>query len=156
MTLGSAAPAGSASTPETTAEVAGRLRLAVARLHRILRQQADLGLTPTKLAHLATINREGPLPLGDLAALERVAPPTVTKVVKGLEAQGLVRREADPADKRVTLVRVTDEGRRTIAAIRDRKDLWLATRLEELEPADLARLAAALDVLEELSAAQPR
>ena len=68
-----------------------------------------------------------------------------------------MRREADPADKRVTLVRVTDEGRRTIAAIRDRKDLWLATRLDELPSADLARLAAALDVLEELSApTEPR
>src|SRR5690349_18799609 len=103
MTTRAAAPVGPAGTPETTAEVAGRLRLAVARLHRILRQQADLGITPTKLAHLATINREGPLTLGDLATLERVAPPTVTKVVKGLEAQGLVRREADPDDKRVTL-----------------------------------------------------
>ena len=111
-----------------------RLRLAATRLSRLLRQQADTGLTPTKLAHLATIMREGPMSLGDLAAREQVSAPTVTKVVRGLEEHGLVTRDVDSVDARVTLVRVTEKGRAAIDEIRTRKDLWLTQRLAELPP----------------------
>ena len=151
----SATPSGTvsgASDDAAVAEVAGHLRLSVTRLNRVLRQQADLGLTPTRLAHLATINRVGPLSLGDLSALEHVAPPTVTKVINDLERRGLVQRLPDTADRRITRVAVTDEGRRTIEAIRSRKDLWLAVRLRDLPPEDFERLAAAVEVLERLTA----
>lgn len=132
-------------------EVAGRLRPAVARLHRVLRQQSDVGLTPTKLAHLATVGRDGPLTLGELAALERVAPPTVTKVVQDLEARGLVQRDVDPADRRVARVRITDEGAHQLDEVRHRKDLWLAQRIAALPADEAVRLADALDVLEHLA-----
>lgn len=132
-------------------EVASRLRFSTHRLNRLLRQQARTGLTLTKLAHLATVNREGPLTLGDLAMIEQVAPPTVTKVVKDLEAMGLVVRIPDPDDGRVVRVDTTAEGRRRITESRTRKDQWLGERLATLSEDELARLAAALPVLERLA-----
>ena len=79
------------------AENVERLRLVVARLARLLRQQDDSGLGPTITAALSTINKHGPLTLGDLAARERVAPPTITKVVDKMEAR---RARAAPAARR--------------------------------------------------------
>jgi DNA-binding MarR family transcriptional regulator len=133
------------------ADVAGRLRFAVTRLNRLLRQQGGTGLTPTKLAHLATIGREGPVTLGELAAQEQVSPPTVTKVVKELEDLGLLARLPDPADKRVVRVAITDEGRARLGESRTRKTAWLVQRLAGLSPADIEALAAAVPVLEELT-----
>lgn len=133
------------------AEVAGRLRLTVTRLGRLLRRQAETGLTPTKLAHLATISREGPIALGDLACAERVSAPTVTKVIRELEALGLVWREIDEADKRVSLVRTTDEGESTIAESRTRKDAWLTGQLAELSADELDVLDQAVIILERIT-----
>lgn len=132
-------------------EVASRLRFSTHRLNRLLRQQARTGLTLTKLAHLATVNREGPLTLGDLATIEQVAPPTVTKVVKDLEAMGLLVRIPDPVDGRVVRVDTTAEGRRRINESRTRKDQWLGARLALLTEDEMARLSAALPVLERLA-----
>jgi len=129
--------------------------MAIARLNRQLRQQSDLDLTPTKIAHLATIEREGPLSLGELAAAERVAPATVTKVVTYLEERGFVARERDPVDRRVWLVEVTDEGRARMEASRTRRAAWLAQRIDKLDPDERARLAAAADVLEHLAGPDP-
>jgi len=134
-------------------EVAGRLRLSSTRLARILRQQDQLGLTPTMTAALATIGREGPLTLGALAASEQVSPPTITRVVGKLEAAGLVRRRPDQADGRVTRVELSAAGRRQLDTGRTRRTAWLATRLRELPPEDLERLAEAADVLERLTSA---
>lgn len=139
------------STSHSPAEVASRLRLSATRLSRLMRQQAETGLTPTKLAHLATITREGPMALGDLACAERVTAPTVTKVVRELEALDLVVREADDADKRVSLVRATALGAETIEASRTRKDAWLTERLAELSPAELVTLEGAVTILERLT-----
>src|SRR5574338_100883 len=136
-------------------EVAGRLRCATHRLNRLLRQQARTGLTLTKLVHLATVAREGPITLGDLAAIEQVAPPTVTKVVKDLEAMGLVDRIPDPDDRRVVRVAVTAEGRKRIDESRTRKDQWLSERMTTLSPDELAALTAALPVLERLADPTP-
>ena len=134
-------------------EVAGRLRLSTTRLARILRQQDQLGLTPTMTAALATIGREGPLTLGALAASEQVSPPTITRVVGKLEAAGLVRRRPDPADGRVTRVELSAAGRRQLDTGRTRRTAWLATRLRELPAEDFERLAEAADVLERLTSA---
>jgi DNA-binding MarR family transcriptional regulator len=151
-----------ASTPETArptvgadpsaAEIAmaARLRLSATRLARRLRQQTDTGLTPTQLSALAAVDRHGPLTLGDLAQHERIAPPTVTKVVAKLEADGLLTRQADPDDRRSTLVATTRSGRKLLDATRTRKDAWLAARIASLAPADQGRLDQALDVLDEL------
>lgn len=138
-------------TPDQAAEIAGRLRLSVTRLARLMRQETGTGLSPTLLAALATIEAAGPLTLGDLASREQVAPPTITKAVSGLEEQGLVSRTADAADRRVVRVQVTAEGRRLLAAARTRKNAWLARRLRDLDPAARAALTAALDALEHLS-----
>ena len=134
-------------------EVAGRLRLSATRLARILRQQDQLGLTPTLTAALATVAREGPLTLGELAASEQVSPPTITRVVGKLEAAGLVHRRPDPRDGRVARVELSPAGRRQLETGRTRRTAWLATRLRDLPPEDLARLEEAAGVLERLTSA---
>jgi DNA-binding MarR family transcriptional regulator len=136
---------------EAAPELAGRLRLAVARLNRLLRQQSDLDLPPTRLAHLSTIERHGPLTLGDLATTERVAPATVTKVVKHLETLGFVVRRRDAADRRVVRVELTDAGRERLRSTRTRKNAWLAQRVDALDASDRAHLSAAMTVLEQLA-----
>jgi DNA-binding MarR family transcriptional regulator len=132
-------------------EVAGRLRMSAFRLTRLLRQQDDAGLSPTLSAALATIDREGPLTLGDLAAREHVAPPTVTKAVEKLVAAGLVARTPAEHDRRVALVQTTAAGRRRLTQNRKLRTAWLAQRLGELSPADLALLDAAAAVLDRLT-----
>jgi DNA-binding MarR family transcriptional regulator len=133
------------------AELAGRLRLSVTRLARLMRQQADTGLSPTQLATLATVEAAGPVTLGDLAAREQVAPPTMTKAVACLEGQGLVDRHQDRQDRRVSRLSITAEGRRLLERSRTRKNAWLARRLSALDAGDRERLAEALDALERLT-----
>jgi DNA-binding MarR family transcriptional regulator len=131
-------------------DVAGRLRMTAFRLTRLLRQQDTEGLAPTLSAALATIVRDGPLTLGELAAREHVAPPSITKAVEKLVAAGLATRAPDETDRRVVRVRATAAGRRRVAQNRSRRTAWLAGRLTDLSPADLAKLDAATDVLERL------
>ena len=143
------------STPPATltadaVDVAGRLRMTAFRLTRLLRQQDAEGLAPTLSAALATIVRDGPLTLGELAAREHVAPPSITKAVEKLVAVGLATRAPDETDRRVVRVRATAAGRRQVAQNRSRRTAWLAGRLTDLSPADLAKLDAATDVLERL------
>lgn len=132
-------------------ETAARLRLSATRLARQLRQQSSAGLTPSQLSALAAIDRHGPLTLGQLAEHERVAPPTITKVVNKLEADGLVRREADADDRRYCRVSTTDAGDAFLADTRQRRDAWLAVRLDDLDADQQRRLVDALDVLEALT-----
>lgn len=148
---GIAPPPRPASAAPDQAEVAARLRLSATRLARILRQQAELGLSPSQITALATIAREGPLTLGALAATEHVTPPSVTKVVERLEEHGLIERRADPDDGRRVVVAATAAGRDLLAAGRARKDAILAQRVALLDAEQLDRLAAALDVLDLLA-----
>jgi DNA-binding MarR family transcriptional regulator len=127
------------------------LRLLATRLARQLRQQADTGLSPSQLSALSTINAQGPLTLGALADLERVAPPSVTKVVTKLEAAGLVVRQADERDRRVVRVASTPAGDELLAEVRQRKDAWLAARLAEMSADERRQIAGALEVLEGLT-----
>ena len=127
-----------------------RLRLAVTRLARRLRQQAEAPISPTQSAALATIDRRGPLTLGELAELERVQPPTVTAAVGRLEEQGLVDRERDPEDRRVSRVQVTPAGRKLLRETRSRKSAYLERRIAELSARDRATLERAAAVLERL------
>jgi DNA-binding MarR family transcriptional regulator len=133
------------------AEMAARLRLSSTRLARRLRQQAGTGHTPSQLSALATIDHHGPLTLGALADHERVAPPSITKVVAKLEADGLVERATDADDRRVQRVTTTKAGRNLIAETRRRKTTWLTARIRELPADEQARLLAALDVLDHLA-----
>lgn len=135
--------------------LAAHLRVTVARLARRLRRQSDTGLTLSQLSALTSIERHGPLTLGALAEHERVAPPSITKVVTKLESSGLVARASDPGDGRVSVVSVTGEGRALLAEVRQKRDVWLAARIAGLDGEQRERLIAALDVLDELAAGEP-
>jgi DNA-binding MarR family transcriptional regulator len=132
-------------------EVAGRLRLSVTRLARRLRQEAGAGLTPSQLSALAVIANHGPLSLGSLAEHERLAPPSITRLVKKLAEQGLVVRTTDPADRRIATVMTSEHGEALLAESRRRKTAWLTNRIEVLGDDDRRRLAEALDVLDRLT-----
>ena len=136
------------------AAIAAKLRLSATRLARILRRQADTGLSPSQLAALATVEGHGPMTLGALAEHENVAPPSVTKVVAILENQGLLSREAGANDRRVAMVSITRDGTRLLEESRRRKNQWLAERIGRLDADQKARLAGALDVIETLTAAE--
>src|SRR5271165_6663684 len=113
-----AAPVVSPAVPAIDDELATRLRVAVTRLNRRLRQQSLAGLSPGQASALGTIERLGTPTLGELALAEQVQPPTMTKVVAAMEEAGLVSRLADERDRRVCRVRTTPAGRRTLQRIR--------------------------------------
>ena len=138
------------STTGETLELASALRLAVMRLARRLRQQAEADVTPSMLSALSTIERAGPIALSELAAAERVRPPTITAVVARLESAELVTRENDPEDRRISRLSLSAKGRRLIEATRSRKNAYLAKRLSTLTPEDRATLDRAALVLERL------
>jgi DNA-binding MarR family transcriptional regulator len=130
--------------------LAQSLRLAVMRLARRLRQQSEPDLTPSMLSALSTIERHGPMTLRELAAHERVQPPTVTATLGRLESAGLTSRDTDLDDRRVSWVSLTPEGRRLVEANRSRKTEFLAKRLSRLDPAEREILARALPIIERL------
>ncbi len=147
MTKGAPAPA---PNDVDAAEMAARLRLSTTRLARRLRQEAGAGLTSSQLSALAVVDHHGPLTLGALAEHEGVAPPSITKVVARLEADGLVIRHADTVDRRVSRVTISARGAALLAESRRRKTAWLTSRIAGLAPDERRRLAAALDVLDHL------
>jgi DNA-binding MarR family transcriptional regulator len=137
---------------EPSTELAADLRLAVGRLARRLRQVQLGGLSSSQVSALASIERLGPVRLGDLAAAEGVTGPTLTKIVSHLETIGLVTRTADASDRRAARITLTVEGRERLTRIRSDRDAFLEHRLGGLDPADRAALAAALPVLRGLAA----
>lgn len=139
-----------AKTALDTAELASSLRLGVTRLARRLRQEAEPGITPSLLVTLSTIDRAGTMTIGELCAAEQVQPPTMTRFVASLVEAGLVTREPDPNDRRVAWVRVTPEGAKLLQRSRKRKDAYLAKRLRDLEPRELAVLEEASEILDRL------
>lgn len=133
-----------------TALDASRLRLALVRISRRLRQEAEAGVTPSQLSALATLDRRGPLALRDLAAAERVTSSTLTRIVAALESEDLITRITDPQDRRCNLVSVTPAGAELLTSARDKGTRLLADRVAALSAADADALAAALPVLESL------
>jgi DNA-binding MarR family transcriptional regulator len=148
----SPAPAG---LPEGAIDVA-RLRVAIARLSRWLRRHELAGLTPTQLSALATVERAGPLRLGDLAAAEGIAPSTLTRLVTALEERGYVERRAVPGDARACTLAITAAGHETLERLRRESTTRLAESLRALSPEEIAALAGALPALELLANADPR
>jgi DNA-binding MarR family transcriptional regulator len=132
-------------------EMAARLRLSSTRLHRALRRESGVLLSPSQMSALAAIDTHGPITLGALAEHEGVAPPSITKVIGVLEDDGYVARTPDPNDRRVNYVATTPKGTALVAESRRRKTAWLTGRLRELTADDRQRLHDALDVLEELT-----
>lgn len=127
-----------------------RLRLALMRVARRLRQRADAGVSPSQLSALVTIDTMGPLPLRDLAAAENIAPSTLTRIVNALGDESLIDRLPDPADRRVTVVALSPRGRRLLADARSRSAAYLADRVAALSTREQQTLVAALPVLERL------
>ena len=134
------------------AALASSLRLSVMRLARRLRaERSDTGLGLSQLAALATLDRHGALTPGELAAHERVQPPSMTRLVTTLETAGLVTRTPHPTDGRQVLLAVAPQGRALLQEDRRRRDVWLAQRLRDLPEADLAVLRDAAAVLARLA-----
>jgi DNA-binding MarR family transcriptional regulator len=132
-----------------------RLRVAVARLSRWLRRHDLAGLTPTQLSALATVDRLGPLRLGDLAAVEGIAPSTLTRLVTVLEERGYVERCPVPGDARASTLVIAPAGHEVLERIREQSTILLAGRLETLTDEQRAALAAALPALERLAETDP-
>ena len=130
---------------------AARLRVAVLRLSRRLRKHDLAGLTPSQLSTLSYVGLSGPVRLGDLAAAERIAPSTLTRLVNVLESRGYVQRQPAPDDARASLVSVTESGLDALQRIRAEGTAMLAGILHTLPPDQLAALEVALPALESLA-----
>jgi DNA-binding MarR family transcriptional regulator len=136
--------------PADTA-LASELRTSVMRLARRLRRmRADTTLSLGALAALGTLDRHGPQTPGELAAHERVQPPSMTRIVKALEAEGLVTRRPHPTDGRQVVVALTPSGVALLREDRKRREAWLAQRLCELSAEERELLRKASPVLEKL------
>jgi DNA-binding MarR family transcriptional regulator len=137
---------------------AAKLRMAIVRTARVLRQEAAAeasGLTPTLTAALASVERHGPLTPSELAEVERVKRPTVTRILSCLEREGMVERTPDPADGRSSLVSVNGAGRERLRRLRGRKNAYLARRMRDLPAAEVETLERAAEILDRMREGQP-
>ncbi len=124
---------------------------AIHLLRRLRRQDVSSGLTAPRLSALSVLVYAGPLTLGALAAAEQVRPPTMTRIVAELEAQGLVWRESSPDDRREVRLSATPAGRRLLEEGRARRIESLARQLAALPPAEVALLGEAAAILDRLA-----
>lgn len=145
---------GPAGEPTGSGEhsLSSRLRLTILRMSRRLRQEAAGEITASQQSALASIKLSDAPSLGELAAIERIAPPSMTRIVAHLEEQGLVRRRPDEADRRVSRLELTDAGEALLAATRSRRDAYLADRLRRLSDKELEVISQALPLFERLIA----
>lgn len=136
------------------AGLAAELRLSVMRLRRRLANERhpDNELSLNQMAVLGCLYRNGgALTVGELAAAERVQPPSMTRTVNCLEQSGDVVRRPHETDGRQVVVQISDTGRARLLADRDRRDAWLAQRLRELTPDERAILRKAAPIIENLA-----
>lgn len=132
-------------------ETADRLHsAAIHLLRRVRRQDPHSGVSAARLSALSVIVFGGPMSIGDLARAEQVQMPTISRLVASLEHEGMVRREADPHDRRVSLIHATDAGHALLDAARQRRIHDLAAQLTALPDQDLTTLARAAEILEHL------
>jgi DNA-binding MarR family transcriptional regulator len=135
-----------------TAALAHDLRLAVMRFSRRLRnQRVDTSVTLTHLAALSTLKRNGPMSPGELAAQERVQPPSMTRVVVALEGMGLVTRTPHPTDGRQVIIGLTPAAEDLLTEEARAREAWLSGRLQELAPDERAVLREAAEIMEKLA-----
>jgi DNA-binding MarR family transcriptional regulator len=131
---------------------APELRIAVMRLARRLRaERTSDALTPSQLAVLGTLLRQGQMTPRELAEAERVQPPSMTRILNNLQAAGMVTRNPHPDDRRQVLYTVTELAREMVSDDRRRRDHWLSQRLAALAPDELSTLEAAVPLLDRLA-----
>jgi DNA-binding MarR family transcriptional regulator len=145
----------SANRELSPALLAHGLRPSVMRLARRLRQMRDdsVGLNSNQLSAMSVLLNSGDLLMGELAAAEKMQPPSMTRIINGLEARGFVARRPHPDDRRQCLVTLSDEGRKILLANRRRRDEWLAIRIAQLAPAEREVLREAIEILEKVNSA---
>jgi DNA-binding MarR family transcriptional regulator len=130
------------------AELAGELTVAVHRMTRRLRQESPSGdLTLSQLSAMAVVGRDGPMTAGDLAAAERVKPPSMTRIVASLEALNMVRRTTNPADARQVVLEITELGAQTVEHYARVREQWLGKQLVDCTDSEVELLDAAAGVL---------
>jgi DNA-binding MarR family transcriptional regulator len=140
------------STTDVDPELVGSLRVGVMRLARRLRQErSGSDLTLTQLSALGSLSRYGDLTLGELAAIEKVKPPSMTRTINALQDAGLVTRTAHESDGRQVVVGLTDEARAVLDEDRRRRDAWLATHLVGLKPRERVLLRTVAPLLDRLA-----
>jgi DNA-binding MarR family transcriptional regulator len=131
------------------AGVADRIHSAALHLLRRLRRQDEaMGITAARASALSVAVFAGPVTLGRLAQAEQVSAPTMTRLIVGMEEEGLVKREADPADRRVVWIRPTAKGTRLLTEGRRRRVEALTRDLAALDPVSLSVLAQAAEILD--------
>jgi len=152
------APRPRAAAADTSPEsIADRLHSAAIHLLRGLRKEDDAsGLSAPRLSALSVVVFGGPLTLGQLARAEQVRPPTMTRIVTGLEKEGLVKRTGDARDHRLTRIQATPKGQRAMAAGRARRVKVLTEAVNALESSELAQLDRALHLITEVIAGMRR
>jgi DNA-binding MarR family transcriptional regulator len=139
-------------TMTRTAELASQLRVSVMRLSRRLRtERPDVGLSLTQIATLGTIDRHGSLTPREIADEERVQPPSMTRVLAGLEELGLIVRTPHPNDGRQHLVSLTKAAKDLLREDKRRREAWLAQRLAELTIQERELLAAAAPIIDRIT-----
>jgi DNA-binding MarR family transcriptional regulator len=143
------------ATRTTIAELASQLRPALLRLTRIVRnQRVDMSVTLTQLSAMGTLRKSGPMSAGELAACERVQPPSMTKVLANLEERGLVRREVHPTDRRQAVIQITPAGEELLDSERRSRDAWLTKQLATLSAEDRALVQRVIPIMEKLAEQQ--
>jgi len=138
-------------TAASSTELGSRLRLAVLRLSRRLRQEAVGEVTPSQLSALSILAYRGEMTLGELAALERVAPPSMTRIAHRLASRGLVERRSDETDRRVARLAISEAGRDLINETRTRRDAYLSARLLGFSEEERELIERAVPLLERLA-----
>lgn len=142
------------AVPVTAVQLAPMVRDAITRLNRRVRQTRPVGdLTATQLNALTSLELAGALTPRELADVERVQPPTMTKIVAKLEERGLVQRSPHPTDGRQVILAATEAGRAVLAQFERARDEWLASRIAELAPEERDTLRRAADILRKLARA---
>lgn len=138
------------TTPVRSPADIAALRQTVIRLARRMRKHSGLDLTPSQQSALSTLERHGPLRVGELAAREQIGKSSVTRLVARLEALGLVARHSDSSDGRSWRVELTDGGRELLAASSEKANAYLSRQVAALPEDDQRRLHEALPALERL------
>jgi DNA-binding MarR family transcriptional regulator len=143
-------PAGGDAS-EAVAGLASQLRISTMRLARRLRaERSDGTLGLSQLSALATLEHHGPLSPTALAELERIQPPSMTRVIAALESRALVQRAPHHSDRRQSVIDITDAGRALVLEDRRRRQAWLARMLERLDEDEREKIRQVLPILQRL------